>query len=167
MIIVCAYCSKEFRAFPSDHRKYCSRKCYELGKRKNYIKDCPNCGVTYVVNAKGKRRKFCSKECSGQYDNPTGSQTGVLSRTWKGGKFISDDGYEMVLIPGKGTYTTKQKLVMEEYLGRTLTSNEIVHHKDGNKLNNKISNLDLLTRGEHMLYHIHGRQDYLQKEIKK
>ena len=42
---------------------------------------------------------------------------------------------------------------MEEHLGRKLRSDEIVHHKDGNKLNNSIDNLELLTRAEHINLH--------------
>ena len=43
--------------------------------------------------------------------------------------------------------------IMEDYLGRKLNSNEIVHHIDGNKLNNDISNLQVVTRSEHLKIH--------------
>lgn len=38
-------------------------------------------------------------------------------------------------------------------VGRKLNSNEVVHHIDGNKSNNDLSNLALMTRSEHARLH--------------
>jgi len=46
---------------------------------------------------------------------------------------------------------------MEHYLGRRLKSNEIVHHKDEDKRNNDINNLELITRSEHGKLHSTGK----------
>jgi hypothetical protein len=45
------------------------------------------------------------------------------------------------------------RLVMEKMIGRPLRSDEIVHHIDGNKLNNDPSNLQIVTRAEHIRIH--------------
>ena len=44
-------------------------------------------------------------------------------------------------------------VAMEQIIGRRLFANEVVHHKDENKLNNEISNLQLMTRSEHAAHH--------------
>lgn len=45
------------------------------------------------------------------------------------------------------------RYVMEKHLGRKLSSDEIIHHKDGDKWNNNISNLEIVTRAEHINIH--------------
>jgi hypothetical protein len=47
----------------------------------------------------------------------------------------------------------EHRKVMEEIVGRPLTFNEVVHHKDGNHLNNDPSNLEVMTRSEHTRHH--------------
>ena len=42
---------------------------------------------------------------------------------------------------------------IEKLIGRRLFSNEVVHHKDENKLNNNIENLQLMTRSDHAKHH--------------
>lgn len=46
-------------------------------------------------------------------------------------------------------YYPEHRLVMEESLGRFLSTEEVVHHKDGNRKNNQIDNLKIVTQSEH------------------
>lgn len=55
------------------------------------------------------------------------------------------------------------RIVMENYLGRLLTTNEIVHHKDKDTNNNDIDNLEVLTPSEHSKLH---RKESSRKVVK-
>lgn len=48
----------------------------------------------------------------------------------------------------------EHRYVMERFLNRPLSPDEIVHHKDGDIYNNDISNLQLVTRSEHQSIHM-------------
>ena len=45
------------------------------------------------------------------------------------------------------------RVLMENKLGRLLESNEVVHHRDEDRYNNKISNLEVKTRSDHSRDH--------------
>lgn len=49
--------------------------------------------------------------------------------------------------------------VAEEMLGRPLKSDEVVHHKDGNRQNNDPNNLMIMTQSEHMKLHNKERKE--------
>lgn len=73
---------------------------------------------------------------------------------YKGGLVTDSRGYWMILRPDHPNaesdgYIYVHRLVMSNYLGRPLVKGEEIHHKDGNIKNNKISNLQLLSKSEH------------------
>src|SRR5690349_21304657 len=55
-----------------------------------------------------------------------------------------------------GSTIDEHRLIMQNHLGRKLTFNEVVHHKDGNKRNNSIENLEVLERSSHSRQHMQG-----------
>ena len=58
-----------------------------------------------------------------------------------------------VAVDGIRRQRFEHRLVMEQFLGRRLRRGEIVHHLDGDGLNNSIDNLSLITQAEHVDIH--------------
>jgi hypothetical protein len=55
-----------------------------------------------------------------------------------------------------GRYEYIHRLIMQHHLNRTLCKKEIVHHIDSDGLNNRLSNLEILSKSEHINKHRYG-----------
>jgi hypothetical protein len=60
--------------------------------------------------------------------------------------------YKRIRLPD-GTTKDEHRIVMERYLGRPLTSIEVIHHHNGNPRDNRLENLQILSREAHARYH--------------
>lgn len=143
---LCVICGEELKQYISPSRlksgrgKCCSKKC-----RGVYLKDvnkkgenrkCVSCGKDFYhkpsEDRRGYNHKFCSRKCW----CPT-----------EKGRAISLDGY--YVIDGRKVH----RIIMEKYLGRKLLSTEIVHHINQDKLDNRLENLQIVSRSEHNKIH--------------
>ena len=79
--------------------------------------------------------------------------------------------YKALKIDGKRI--DEHRYLVEKVIGRKLKRNEVVHHKDGNKRNNDLLNLEILSLSEHSSMHVKEQMknpDYineLRKKVKK
>ena len=76
-------------------------------------------------------------------------------------RLISGDGRWMIPVPdgykGKsyigGRYVYEHRYLMEQKIGRLLRPGEVIHHKNGDKLDNRMENLEIKGHREHVRDH--------------
>ena len=102
-------------------------------------------------------KEMCKKHYSRtrRWGDPLKTQKPNLGK----GRYTKE-GYILIYYPnhpnanGDG-YVREHRKVMSDYLGRPLEAYEIVHHKNGIRSDNRIENLELLTRITHPTGHEH------------
>ncbi len=50
----------------------------------------------------------------------------------------------------------EHRVIMEQILGRSLGRNEVVHHKNGDRRDNRVENLEVMSLSEHSRNHMRG-----------
>lgn len=157
----CKNCTKSFYSTPGDLRQrgkilFCSIECRNVGMiqhEKHVYSECSYCKNKIYELASRKIKKkhsFCKNICRIKYFkiNPPNIRNG----------FWIENGYRVISIKGK---PIKEHInVMQNYIGRKLKKNEVVHHINHNRKDNKIENLRLMTRSDHQSLH---RKEQLER----
>lgn len=102
---------------------------------------CPACGRAFRPPRASSR--FCSRPCARTINGGRNSKT----ESW----WVNSRGYleGRIWVDGRQVRVKHHRYVMEQHLGRPLGRHEDVHHKDGNRLNNDLANLEVLPHAEH------------------
>lgn len=92
-------------------------------------------------DAPNQSRGYCRKHYS--YLSRRGEVVPLYRKENSGYRTVDDNGYIRVMTAGQNTYVREHRLVMEKILGRKLLSHETVHHKNGDRQDNRPENLEL------------------------
>ena len=146
------------------YKRYIWHACEVCGKERweRLIKGSP----------RSRLCQSCAMHLSGHMARPM--QIGAKNPFWKGGRTKTREGYVLVYLSADDFFflmaksrskhsgtVMEHRLVMARYLGRCLEPWEIVHHKNGIKSDNRLENLELSYRGQHISDHGRGyRQGY-------
>lgn len=115
---------------------------------------CPTCLCTFhrppadIERAIANSLVWRCKTCTLRIRNRASARVQGAKRTTK-------KGYVQIKIGRKWVF--EHRHTMELCIGRALFDYEVVHHQDGDKSNNSISNLELLTKESHSVLHNTGR----------
>ena len=136
------------------------KKSSEEGK---VVRICDICGDerlitchSLYVNKKSRKRKLdlCTGCGTRESYRKNPQPVGDKNSRWKGG---INNGYQLIYwrdSDGKVCKAREHRIVMEEKLGRPLSSAEIVHHIDMVKTNNSVENLFLCqSESQHQMVH--------------
>ncbi|MEK6879472.1 MAG: HNH endonuclease signature motif containing protein [Nanoarchaeota archaeon] len=121
------------------NKRFCSDKCRDeffagIPKKKK----CLTC-FNKFKDRFGGDKKYCSRNCYWSF--------------LKNLHATENNKSNYVCITKNGRKTYEHRKVMEEFLGRKLKRNEIVHHKNGKKDDNRIENLQVINQSEHIREH--------------
>lgn len=94
------------------------------------------------------------------------SRKGKDNPNWQGGVFVDAKGYRC-LSNHKGKQVREHRVIMEEFLGRKLFVDENVHHKNGNKADNRIENLELWATNQPAGQRVEDKVVYAIEILKK
>lgn len=119
---------------------------------------CRHCGTRTEANRERARISQTGRRASDEARRKMSLRRGDKSPHWKGGRIGDGKGYFQVLLYSDNPYflmannrgyVKEQRLVMANCLNRCLESDEIVHHKNGIRTDNRVVNLALVRASNH------------------
>lgn len=107
-------------------------------------KICSYCKKPYICwPYEEKRRRYCGLSCRSRDQ-----------KRWKGKAIKAHGKYKRIWNGFK--YIPEHRFIIEKHIGRKLRKDEIVHHVNHKTGDNRINNLEIMSRGNHTSHHHKG-----------
>jgi len=111
--------------------------------------ECPECKqVVERVRKDGIKANYCGHKCYAKNRDKRGPYKAFV--VISGYRYIQSPGHPYATLKG---YVAEHRLIAEKIIGRYLRPDEVVHHKNKNKLDNSDSNLMVMTVSNHIKLH--------------
>lgn len=164
---ICIFCKKEFKAHDIK-RKFCDSICFhKYNTGNNNPSKKPEVREKISKFHKGKHHSPNTEFKKGHTVPEEWRETfkaikrgkGEESISWKGGKFKANNRWfiyqpDHIFCDHHG-YVLQYRLIMEKHLGRYLKPEEVIHHINGNKDDDRLKNLKLFSnQREHIKEHL-------------
>jgi hypothetical protein len=149
------YCSKHYQRFKRWGNPISTA---QIGRKKMGQEiQCVRCGKSVYKTQRylnGKAR-FCSRKCA--FEHRRGEiRVPLIDRHWS----LTAKGYLFTMLRGKRIL--QHRWIVERALKRSLSPTEIVHHVNGNKLDNRLENLLVCDKNQHGKGHKELFREYLR-----
>lgn len=168
MEVTCAKCGKEHwtRGDRAEGNNFCSRECYQQWRKEDVDMSDHLREIAPKGEMSEEARERLSQQMSGE--NNHAWKGGVTEKKRKGNykqeKLVRcpDEFSEMARSNG---YVPVHRLKVAKEIGRQLTSEEVVHHKDHDNHNNDIENLELFPNNRLHKLAEGNREKYLSERL--
>lgn len=166
----CLNCNKEFIT-DNICKIHCSDKCRNNFKSKRHRLKCGKrfdlkCKLCLKEFSSTRRSKYCSGTCGSK-------DTGLSRRKFldipsclenASRKLDKTLGYVRIYVPMHSEsntwgYVYEHRVIAEKMIGRSLLKNEIVHHKNGKRWDNREENLEVMNKSDHAKMHGQREED--------
>lgn len=167
MIKICKYCEKSFNAGHSEsrkrQRKYCSHNCYVLDyKNKSNVGQFKKGRATWNRGKKGSHFSPQTEFKKGRV-SLNKLPVGTITKRKSKNKIIR----QFIKINEPNIWIEYAKFVWIQYKGE-IPKGFLIHHIDGNPINDVITNLALMTRAGHINIHrpqlLNGKKNMPNKD---